>query len=104
MLIRTLAEIIPERPYPLDMVWSETIFSNAVGKIARYFGIKVPALDQPFVEEDDMAVKVRPDFSTCPSLGALLAPFRLMWLALQYDSVKWESDPLPSKIQAALIR
>ncbi|WP_148883358.1 PEP/pyruvate-binding domain-containing protein [Thermococcus aciditolerans] len=100
MLIRTLAEIIPERPYPLDMVWIETIFSNAVGKIARYFGIKVPALEQIFVEEDGIAVKVRPDFSIRPSWGVLLAPFRLIWLALRYDSAKWESDPLLSEIQA----
>jgi phosphohistidine swiveling domain-containing protein len=93
-LIRTLAEIVPERPLPMDLEWIQALFSNAVGRVARYFGLGVPAIDEIFIVEDGIPVKVNPGFSVRPRPGILLAPFKAIRLALKYKPSAWESDSL----------
>lgn len=93
-LIRTLAEIVPERPYPMDLEWIRALFSNAVGKVARYFGMGVPTIDEIFVIEDGIAVEVNPRFRVRPTLRILGAPLIALWLALKYKPLEWERGPL----------
>jgi phosphohistidine swiveling domain-containing protein len=94
------AEMLPIRPYPLDVtVWMSALFT-AIAWIFVPLGLAGPRFDQAFVEEDGVVVRFsgRPPVRLTP--GILLAPIRLLRLIRRYNPVHWHTDPLLAEAQA----
>ena len=87
------AEIMPIRPYPIDVTaWAVPLLTS-LKKLLDVPGIAISPLEEVLVEEDGVVVRVdlpRPR----PTLRTLGTPARLIHLARQYDSRQWRSDPL----------
>jgi pyruvate,water dikinase len=89
------AEMFPIRPYPLDQTtWTHAISAAAVEPIFGLIGIAVSPLQQMFVEEDGVVVRFSGRITFRPTPAVLLAPVRVLWLALRYDPAHWHADPL----------
>lgn len=95
-----VAELLPARPYPLEITtWVPTVY----GFLASFFsllGLAVLPLDQLFIEEDGVVVRLSGKLPFRPTLGLLLAPLRLLRLARRYDPAHWRADPLLAEAQA----
>lgn len=88
-----LSEIVPIRPYPMDLTAWMVPLLGSLGKLVRTTGVAPPPLDRMFVEEDGVVVRVdlpRPR----PTPYILGTPLRLVRLARRYDPSRWMSDPL----------
>lgn len=93
-----LAEMLPVRPYPLDLTtWSAALI-DAATTLVRFVGVTSPALDQMAVAEDSVVVRLDPP-APHPTPRIAVAPFRLLWRAWRYDSAAWASDPLLSRAE-----
>jgi phosphoenolpyruvate synthase/pyruvate phosphate dikinase len=103
-LILMLAEFLPSRPYPLELAWVESIFQNAVGRVASYFGIKVSSISEVFEEEDGIVVSVKSNFKIRPTLRVILAPIKTLILAARYKASQWLNDPLLKSFEGELER
>lgn len=57
-------------------------------------------VDRMFVEEDGIVVRSRAGPPFRPTPDVLLAPVRLLRLALRHDPVRWRSDPLVAEAKA----
>lgn len=57
-------------------------------------------VDRMFVEEDGVVVRSRAGLPFRPTPDVLLAPVRLLRLALRHDPVRWRSDPLVAEAKA----
>ncbi|MFN2556938.1 MAG: PEP/pyruvate-binding domain-containing protein [Nitriliruptorales bacterium] len=87
-----LAELLPSRPYPLDVTtWAPAVF-EAINPVFSLLGLAVEPWQ--FVEQDGVVVRigVAPTIRPTPSL--LLAPARILRLALRHDPFRWRADPL----------
>jgi len=95
MLSAIFAEMLPIRPYPLDMTtWMKALSAAAVEPIFSMIGFTPPAFEQLFGQEEGVVTAFKGQVSVRPSAALLLAPARLPWLALRYDPAKWRNDPL----------
>lgn len=96
--VRMLPEMLPVRPYPLDMtVWTNQL-TSAIGSLLALAGLKLPTADRVFIEEDGVVVRVelpRPR----PTARTWATPLRLMRLAWRFDSAKWQDDPLVKRVE-----
>ncbi|MEU9116701.1 PEP/pyruvate-binding domain-containing protein [Streptomyces sp. NPDC048483] len=93
-----LAEIVPIRPYPIDITAWAAPLVGSIEKLMRATGFTGPPLDRMFVEEGGVVARVEP---TLPGLNwrALTAPVRLVRAARRYDPGRWRSDPLVDAMQ-----
>src|SRR5919202_1117786 len=94
------AEMLPIRPYPLDVTaWMSALFA-ATAWIFAPLGLAGPRFDQAFVEEDGVVVRFSGRAPVRPTPGILLAPIRLLRLVRRYDPVHWRTDPLLAEARA----
>ena len=94
------AEMLPIRPYPLDVTaWMSALFA-AIAWIFAPLGLAGPRFDQAFVEEDGVVVRFSGRPPVRPTPGILLAPIRLLRLIRRYNPVHWNADPLLAEAQA----
>jgi pyruvate,water dikinase len=99
MLAGLVAELLPIRPYPLEVTtWVAAIFDFPATFFAL-FGLRVPTLDQLFVEEDGVIVRLQGRFPVRAMPGVLLALLRLLRLVQRYNPAQWHADPLLAKAQ-----
>ncbi|MQA13444.1 MAG: phosphoenolpyruvate synthase [Pseudonocardiaceae bacterium] len=98
-LLPMMAELIPMRPYPMDMTtWTPALFGAATS-ILGFLGLRVPRFEQMCVEEDGVVVRFEPP-TPRPTPRVLLAPARLLRQAWRHDPARWQSDPLVTHVQA----
>jgi phosphohistidine swiveling domain-containing protein len=100
MVIPMLAEMWPERPYPLD---STTFTGTVEGAIAdllvMLLGSRAPSPHRAFIEEDGVVVRFTPpEFHPTPAL--LVAPWIALWRTRRYDPLYWQADPLLAEVVA----
>ena len=94
LVIPMLAEMWPERPYPLDSTTFTGAVEGAIGDLlVMLLGSSAPRPDQAFIEEDGVLVRFKPpEFHPTPAL--LVAPWIALWKTRHNDPVRWEADPL----------
>ncbi|MPZ67299.1 MAG: phosphoenolpyruvate synthase [Pseudonocardiaceae bacterium] len=98
-LLPMMAELIPMRPYPLDMTtWAPALFGAATSLLG-FAGLRIPHLEQMCVEEGGVVVRFEPP-TPQPTPRVLLAPARLLRQAWRHDPARWQSDPLVTQVQA----
>jgi pyruvate,water dikinase len=98
VVARMFTEMVPVRPYPLDMTtWVPSLSEAATRPVFGLLGIQPPSVPSMFAEEDGVAVR----FAGLPSIHAtpavLLAPLRLVRTALRYGPANWHDDPIRVK-------
>jgi pyruvate,water dikinase len=103
-LVRLLAglmtELLPTRPYPLEVTtWVPTVY-GFLAKFGGMLGLRLLPIDQLFAEEDGVVVRLNGHVPFRPTLRILLAPVRLVRQARRYDPAMWRADPLPGKALA----
>jgi rifampicin phosphotransferase len=93
MLGSVLLDYIPIRPYPIDMsTWVPYGPAGLMAKVTGRFGIR-DAFEK-FLPEDEYGVVDRfVPVAPRPTLGLLLAPWRIVTLAQRYDPGRWTDDP-----------
>ncbi len=87
-----LTEVLPVRPYPMDM-------STQTGRgpiqmmndITRFFGVR-GAFEDVLREEEGVVVELKPK-SIRPTPRVLLTPAKLVRRAHRFDPARWEQDP-----------
>jgi phosphohistidine swiveling domain-containing protein len=100
MVIPLLAEMWPQRPYPLDVTTFTGAVEGAIGELlVMLLGSSAPSPDRAFVEEDGVVVRFKPpEFHPTPAL--LVAPWLALWRTRHYDPVHWQADPLLAEVTA----
>lgn len=94
-----VAEMLPTRPYPLDLtVWSPALI-DAATSLVRLVGLTSPALDRMGVMDDGVMVRLDPP-TPRPTTRIAVGPLRVLWRAARYDPATWASDPLLSETRA----
>ena len=94
VLLPILAEMWPERPYPLDMTTFTGMVERAIGHlIVTLIGSSAPDPDKALVEEDGVVVRFAPP-QMRPRPGMLVTPFLALWRTRRYDPPRWQADPL----------
>ena len=98
LVVPLLAEMWPERPYPLDVTTFTGAVERAIGDLlALLLGRNAPSLDQAFVEEEGVLVGFKPpEFHPTPAL--LVAPWMALWRTRRFDPMRWDADPLLSEL------
>jgi pyruvate,water dikinase len=101
MMAAIAAEMLPVRPYPLEATtWGFSgVVSALLGPMFRLVGFAV-RIDQSFVEEDGVIVRLSGRLPVRPTPGILLAPARLLRQARRYDPARLRTDPLLAEAQA----
>lgn len=91
-IARIAAEMLPIRPYPLDVsTWSSALFESALG-LFGLLGIALPTFEQVCLEEDGVVVSLKPlTFRFTSKIW--LGPVRLLRQAWRYNPVHWQDDP-----------
>ncbi len=91
----TLAEVFAVRPYPLDLqTWMNSVSAAAFEPMLRVLGLAAPPVQQMFQQEDGILLTFDPTITPRPTWKILLAPLRLLALALRYNPVDADTDPL----------
>ncbi len=94
MLIPILAEMWPERPYPLDLTTFTGAVEQAIGHLlVTLIGDSAPDPDQALVQEDAVAVRFRPP-QMHPRPGMIVTLVLALWRTRRYDPARWQADPL----------
>jgi rifampicin phosphotransferase len=95
-----LAELVPERPYPLEFTtWMPAVY-GFLARFSAVLGLRALPLHQLFVEEDGVVVRLSGRVPFRPTPRILLALIRLVWLARRHDPVRWQTDRLLGEAQA----
>ena len=93
LLAAMFAEMFPIRLYPLDQTtWVPALSAGAVEPMFKLLGIRVPSLATFFVVEDAVVVRFSGKVEANPTLALLLAPVRILQMALRYDPIRWRED------------
>jgi len=94
-LVRSMsAEIFPVRPYPLDVsAWDPAIF-RAITPVFELLGFAIRPIDQFFVLDDSVVVRLSGQFPMLPTPALLAGPLRLARMVRRYDPTRWQEDPL----------
>ncbi len=101
MLSAMFAEMFPVRPYPLDITtWVPALSAGAVEPMFKLLGIAVPSIATFFVEDDGVVGQFSGRITARPTLALLLAPIRILLLALRYDPRRWSGDPRVAEARA----
>jgi phosphohistidine swiveling domain-containing protein len=101
MMATMAAEMLPARPYPLEATtWGFSgVLSGLLAPMLRLVGFAV-RIDQVFVEQDGVVVRLSGRLPVRPTPGILLAPVRVLRVARRYDPARWRADPLLAEAQA----
>ena len=88
-----LLDYLPVRPYPIDMsTWVPYGPAGLMAGVTRRFGIRDAF--EGFLPEDEYGVVDRfVPVAPRPTVGVLLAPWRIATLAHRYDPRHWTDDP-----------
>jgi rifampicin phosphotransferase len=90
----TLAEVFAVRPYPLDLqTWMNAVSAAAFAPMLGVLGLAAPPIQEMFQQEDGVLLAFDPSVDPRPTWQVLLAPFRLMSLALRNNPVDADTDP-----------
>jgi pyruvate,water dikinase len=92
LLANNFIEMLPVRPYPLDLDTWMSALGSAVEPIFSLLGLDWSLL-RLFEIEDGIVVHYNIEFPR-PTWKTLLAPVRVIWRILRFDPRKWQSDPL----------
>jgi phosphohistidine swiveling domain-containing protein len=100
LVIPMLAEMWPERPYPLDSTTFTGAVEGAIGDLlVMLLGSSAPSPDRAFIEEEGVVVRFKPpEFHPTPAL--LVAPWIALWRTRHYDPLHWDADPLLEEVVA----
>lgn len=99
MVASNFAEMLPVRPYPLDLdTWAPAL-GSAVEPMFGLLGLDW-RLSRMLQEEDGVIVRYLPVLPR-PTWKILLIPMQLVSLSLRYNPVHWQSDAL---LAAAIVR
>jgi hypothetical protein len=94
LLGSVLLELLPIRPYPIDMSTWVPYGPAGAGMMARLTeSIGVSGAFEGFLLEEDGVVDRLVPQAPRPTLGVLAAPFRLARRARRYDPEWWTKDP-----------
>jgi pyruvate,water dikinase len=95
---RMFSEMVPVRPYPLDMTtWVPALSDAVTGPMFGLLGLVPPPLSALFTEEDGVAVRFAGTPSVRPTPAVLLAPLRIIRAIVRYDPARWRDDPVRVK-------
>lgn len=98
LLASNFAEMMPIRPYPLDMtIWIPAL-GGAVEPLFGLLGLQW-RLRRMFDGADAVVVQLSGKLPR-PTWRTLLAPVQLVALILRYNPVHWQADPLLAAAQA----
>ena len=88
-----LLDYLPVRPYPLDMsTWVPYGPAGLMAGVTGRFGLRDAF--EGFLPEDEYGVVDRfVPLAPRPTVGVLLAPWRIATLAHRYDPRRWKEDP-----------
>jgi phosphohistidine swiveling domain-containing protein len=88
-----LLDYVPVRPYPIDMSsWVPYGPAGLMAGVVERFGFRDAF--EGFLPEDEYGVVDRfVPLAPRPTVGALLAPWRIATLARRYDPRRWRDDP-----------
>jgi rifampicin phosphotransferase len=87
-----LLEYLPIRPYPIDMTtWLPYGPVGMMAKVTESVGVR-RAFEDFLLEDDGVVDRLIPP-SPHPTLGVLVAPFRLVRRARRHDPSRWTEDP-----------
>ena len=88
-----LLDYVPVRPYPIDMsTWVPYGPAGLMARVVGTFGLR--DVFEAFLPEDEYGVVDRfVPAAPRPTLGILLAPWRIASLAHRYDPAHWTDDP-----------
>jgi pyruvate,water dikinase len=92
MLASNFAEMLPVRPYPLDLTAWLPAVGSAVEPIFELIGLDWH-LRYLFVVEDGTVLRMQPQLPR-PTWRMLVAPLRLLAHVVRYKATDWDSDPL----------
>ncbi|MFK0258904.1 PEP/pyruvate-binding domain-containing protein [Streptomyces sp. NPDC090445] len=88
-----LREVLPVRPYPIDMTaWLGPLIT-LLDKAVEATGVAYPPASRMFVEDNGVVVRVEMPVPR-PTPRLLTAPVRLVRAARRRDPARWRSDPL----------
>ncbi len=97
-VIPMLIEMLPERPYPLDMTTFTTAVERAIGNLlVELVGNSAPDPSSILVEEDGVVVRFEPP-AVHPSPLMLIHPWLALWRNRHYDPAKWQDDPILAEV------
>jgi pyruvate,water dikinase len=98
LVIPMLAEMWPERPYPLDMTTFTGALERAIGNfLVMMIGKSAPNPEKLLTEEDGVVVHFEPP-EVHLSPGMLITPWLALWRTRHYAPSKWENDPLLAEV------
>jgi rifampicin phosphotransferase len=88
-----LLDYVPVRPYPIDMsTWVPYGPAGLMARVTKRFGIRDAF--EGFLPEDEYGVVDRLiPVAPRPTIGVLIAPWRIASLAHRYDPGRWTDDP-----------
>jgi pyruvate,water dikinase len=92
-ILPILAEMWPERPYPLDRTTFSGALESALGDfLKRMLGKSAPDPGKTFYEEDGVVVRFEPpEFHPSPMM--VFSLFGAFWRTRRCEPSAWEADP-----------
>ncbi|NXY97158.1 phosphoenolpyruvate synthase [Streptomyces sp. BR123] len=94
-----LREVLPVRPYPIDMTaWLGPLIA-LLDKAVEATGVACPPASRMFIEDNGVVVRVEIPVPR-PTPRLLTAPVRLARAARRRDPALWRSDPLIGTMRA----
>lgn len=97
---RMVAEMVPVRPYPLDLTTWLPALHGLVGSMFRHLGIAMPDLEEIFVVRDGVVERFGGRLGVRPTARILLAPAALLRSIRRHPLTGWTADPLVAEIEA----
>jgi phosphohistidine swiveling domain-containing protein len=101
MGVQLISELLPIRPYPLDVTaWLNSCL-DGVRQFTKAMGVRFPAMETFLIEKDGVVTGLRP---IRPGVGAstLFIMLRSAWRADRYTREAMLSDPLLNQFFAAV--
>lgn len=100
-LAAVVLEMLPVRPYPIDMTtWIPHGPVGWMARLTRFVGVQ-DLFDRLLIEEEGVVTRFVPP-SPRLTLGILRAPYRLLRRAAHYDPARWREDPRYAEFRAAV--
>ncbi|HEX9028870.1 MAG TPA: PEP-utilizing enzyme, partial [Anaerolineales bacterium] len=93
-IIPMLVEMLPARPYPLDITTFTGTVEHAVrGLLVEMIGQSAPDPAKLYIEEDGVITHFEPpEMHFSPAI--LITPWLALWRTHHYNPLRWETDPL----------
>ena len=99
MFLNNFTEMLPVRPYPLDLDTWLPALKSAIAPLFGLLGLKW-GLNWLFDEEDGVVRGYRARLPR-PTWRLLTAPARILARLLRYDPLQWRSDALIAEVVAS---